>query len=93
MRTITQRELRNNSAAIMTAVENGETFVVTRNGVEIAEVSPRRSRRKVTSRELFALCRKLPRVDYDEMRRDADEFFEGDLIDDGDPWERTRGGR
>ena len=40
MKVISQREFRNNSAAVMDAVEAGEVYHVTRNGVEIAEVRP-----------------------------------------------------
>ena len=40
---------------------------------------------------MLAWHRRLPRVDYAEMRREADEFFgTEDRIDD-DPWERRRG--
>ncbi|MBB1155817.1 MULTISPECIES: type II toxin-antitoxin system Phd/YefM family antitoxin [Amycolatopsis] len=38
MKVITQREFRNNSAAVMDAVEAGEVYCVTRNGVEVAEL-------------------------------------------------------
>jgi prevent-host-death family protein len=38
--TIGQRELRNDSGEIMRRVEQGESFVVTRNGVPIADLSP-----------------------------------------------------
>jgi prevent-host-death family protein len=37
---IPQRELRNNNAEILNRVEAGERFVVTRNGVAVAEVIP-----------------------------------------------------
>lgn len=37
---IAQRELRNNNALILNRVEAGETFVVTRNGVAVADVIP-----------------------------------------------------
>lgn len=40
MRTISQRELRNDNAEIMRAVEQGETFTVTRRGVPVARVTP-----------------------------------------------------
>ncbi|MEV0434040.1 type II toxin-antitoxin system prevent-host-death family antitoxin [Nocardia sp. NPDC050413] len=87
MRQISQRELRNNSAAIMDAVEAGETIVVTRNGVEIAEVRPVSRRRRRSAEELVARHRGLPRVDYAAMRREADEFFgTEDRIGDDDPW-------
>ncbi|MDA8183354.1 MAG: type II toxin-antitoxin system prevent-host-death family antitoxin [Actinomycetota bacterium] len=37
---IPQRELRNNNADILNRVEAGERFVVTRNGVAVADVTP-----------------------------------------------------
>ncbi len=40
MRTISQRELRNDNAEIMRGVEEGETYVVTRHGVPIARIVP-----------------------------------------------------
>lgn len=83
MKTITQREFRNNSAAVMDAVEAGETFVVTRNGVEVAEVRPVARRRRMTAEELVERHRRLPRVDPDRMRREADEMLGEDRIGDG----------
>ena len=38
--TISQRELRNDSGAIMRRVELGEAFTVTRNGVPVADLVP-----------------------------------------------------
>ncbi|WP_436496757.1 type II toxin-antitoxin system Phd/YefM family antitoxin [Actinokineospora sp. HUAS TT18] len=91
MRVISQREFRNSSAAVMDAVEAGETFVVTRNGVEIAEVRPVARRRKFTAEELVERHRRLPPVDYESMRAEADEFFGSeDRVGDDDPWERER---
>ncbi|WP_029144760.1 type II toxin-antitoxin system Phd/YefM family antitoxin [Microbacterium luticocti] len=40
MRTISQRELRNNSGEIMRQVRGGVSFRVTSNGEEIAVLSP-----------------------------------------------------
>lgn len=93
MKTITQREFRNNSAAVMDAVEAGETYHITRNGVEVAELRPLVTRkRRLSAEELVARHRKLPRVDFAEMRREADELFGGeDRVGDDDAWERKRG--
>ncbi|MGW5715987.1 type II toxin-antitoxin system Phd/YefM family antitoxin [Amycolatopsis sp. NPDC003865] len=92
MNVISQREFRNNSAAIMDAVEAGETYHVTRNGVEIAELRPVSRRKRFTAAELVERHRRLPRVDAADLRRDVDEFFGDDrLSDDDNPWERTRG--
>jgi prevent-host-death family protein len=91
MRVISQREFRNNSAAVMDAVEAGETYHVTRNGVEIAELRPLSRRRRLTAEELVERHRRLPQVEHKLMRQEADEFFGAeDRIGDDDPWERRR---
>jgi prevent-host-death family protein len=41
---IPQRELRNNNADILNRVEAGESFVVTRNGVAVADLAPHAER-------------------------------------------------
>lgn len=91
MKTITQREFRNNSATVMDAVEAGETYHITRNGIEVAELRPVTRRRRLTAEELVERHRKLPRVDYRLMRLEADEFFGDERVGEGDPWERSRG--
>lgn len=78
MKVISQREFRNNSAAVMDAVGAGETFHVTRNGVEVAELRPLVRRRRLTAEELVARHRDLPRVDGGGLRREADELFGGE---------------
>lgn len=40
MRTVSQRELRNENAAVIRAVEAGETLTVTRRGVPVAQIGP-----------------------------------------------------
>ena len=89
MKVISQREFRNNSAAVMDAVEEGEVYHVTRNGVEIAEVRPVTRRRRLTAEELVERHRRLPRVDRDRMRDEADELFgTEDRVDDDTSAER-----
>lgn len=92
MQVISQREFRNNSAAVMDAVEAGETYHVTRNGVPVAELRALPRRRRRTAEELVARHRRLPRVDAQLMRDEADELL-GDtrLGTDDDPFERPRG--
>lgn len=83
MKVITQRDFRNSSAAVMDAVEAGETFHVTRNGVEVAELRPLTRRRRLTAAELVERHRRLPHLDHDRMRTEADEFFgTEDRVDD-----------
>lgn len=91
MKTITQRELRNNSAAVMDAVEAGETYHITRNGTEVAELRPLPRKRRLTAEELVARHRRLPRVDRARMRREADELFGTDnRVGEDDWWEPRR---
>ncbi|HEX5534265.1 MAG TPA: type II toxin-antitoxin system prevent-host-death family antitoxin [Actinomycetales bacterium] len=40
MKTIGQRELRNDNAEVMRGVERGETYTVTRRGVPVARIVP-----------------------------------------------------
>lgn len=90
MKIITQREFRNHSAAVMDAVEAGETYHITRNGTEVAELRPLRQRRRLSAHELVERHRRLPRVDAARMRQEADEFFgTEDRVGDNDPWERN----
>jgi prevent-host-death family protein len=89
MKIITQREFRNHSAAVMDAVEAGETYHITRNGTEVAELRPLAKRRRLTTSELITRHRRLPRVDAAAMRQEADELFGSeDRVGDDDPWDR-----
>jgi prevent-host-death family protein len=40
VKTISQRELRNDNAEVMRGVEEGETYTVTRRGVPVARLVP-----------------------------------------------------
>ncbi|WP_410584097.1 type II toxin-antitoxin system Phd/YefM family antitoxin [Amycolatopsis sp. lyj-108] len=92
MKVITQRELRNNSAAVMDPVEAGETYHVTRNGVEVAEVRPISRRRRFTVAELVERHRRSPQVDVGRMHEEADEFFgTEDRVGADYPWNQSRG--
>jgi len=71
-REISQRELRNDSGDIMRRLDDGETFVVTRNGVPVGELLPLRRHRFVAAETAVAMFRTAPRVDYDRFRTDLD---------------------
>lgn len=92
VKSITQREFRNNSAAVMDAVEAGEVFHITRNGNEVAELRPLNQKRRLSAEELVARHRRLPAVDHALMRQESDEFFgTEDRVEDDDPWGRGNG--
>jgi prevent-host-death family protein len=79
-RIINQRELRNDNAAIMRAVENGESFIVTRNGTPIADLVPRQTakRQAVPVSELLSALSRGPRIDAEELYADLDRYVDPD---------------
>ena len=80
MRTITQRELRNGSAAVMDAVERGETLRITRHGVEVAELRPVPEDDFTPVARLKEAFAGLPAGDHAAMRAEADALFGEDRI-------------
>ncbi|MGH3635342.1 type II toxin-antitoxin system Phd/YefM family antitoxin [Mycobacterium sp.] len=71
-REITQRELRNNSGEIMRRLDHGESFVVTRNGIPVGELSPRRRHRFISAEAAVAAFRGAPRIEFARFRADLD---------------------
>ena len=78
-REITQRELRNESGAIMRELDAGEAFVVTRNGVPVGELIPLRRHRFVDAEAAVALFRAAPGLDYTRLRSDLDALASQDI--------------
>jgi len=73
-REISQRELRNQSGEIMRELGAGETFVVTRNGVPVGELTPLRRHRLVAADAAVAMFRGAPTLDYAQLRADLDAW-------------------
>lgn len=80
-RRITQRELRNQSAAILREVEAGRTIVVTRNGTPVVELRPVRLRRFVPRAILAEAADRAPRIDAGRFRADLDAVIDQHLDD------------
>ena len=78
VREITQRELRNESGAIMRALDDGEWFVVTRNGDPVGELRPLRRHRAIPAGAAIALFRGAPPIDYPRLRADLDALVDQD---------------
>lgn len=90
---IRQSELRNDNAAVMRRVAEGESFVVTVNGRPVADVVPHRPdtnrRRFVPVANLAKILAANPAVDIAEWRADlaaAQEIFGPD--EPTDPFDR-----
>ena len=80
---ISQRELRNNSGEIMRRLDQGEAFIVTRNGVPVGELVPLRRRRIVNGPALAAAFRGAPHINYRRHREDLDRYIDQDIIPRG----------
>jgi prevent-host-death family protein len=79
---ISQRDLRLRSKEIMDAVEDGQSYTVTRDGREIGELVPLRRRRRFISRaELVEMSRAASGFDLERLRADQDAVLDGDLDD------------
>jgi antitoxin (DNA-binding transcriptional repressor) of toxin-antitoxin stability system len=83
---ITQRDLRTRSKEIMDAVQNGESFTVTRDGHAIGELIPLRRRRRFVPRQEFAaMSRTAASVDVAAFRADQEAAADQGLAD---PYDR-----
>jgi prevent-host-death family protein len=78
-RFITQRELRNDSGSVLREVQAGQTMIVTRNGVPVAELRPIHRRRFVPRAVIADSARRAPRVDARRLRADLDAVVDPTL--------------
>ena len=63
----------------MRQLDQGESFVVTRNGVPVAELTPLRRHRFVAAETAVAMFRGAPSVDYEQFRADLDQVAGQDV--------------
>lgn len=68
-KTVTLREANQSFSRCIREVEGGEEFIITRNGVPVARLSPVAHRRVLTPEQLAALDRTLKRERGVEHRR------------------------
>lgn len=78
-REITQRELRNDSGKIMREIDQGKSFIVTRNGDPVGEITPLHRKRFVPAEAAVALFRTAPALDYERFREDLDRIADQDV--------------
>jgi antitoxin (DNA-binding transcriptional repressor) of toxin-antitoxin stability system len=63
----------------MRELDEGETFIVTRNGVPVGELTPLRRHRFVAAETALDMFRNAPRVDYRRLRADLDATTRQDV--------------
>lgn len=76
-REITQRELRNQSGDIMRSLDRGETFVITRSGVPVGDLTPVRRRQFVAAETLVRTFSGVA-IDAAMFREDIDSHVDQD---------------
>ncbi len=82
MRVIAQRELRNDSGAVLRAAEAGEEITITVDGRPVATLGPHRPRRWLRRSEVVGLFNtQSDQSLLDDVRREAPDVPE-------DPWAR-----
>lgn len=74
--TISQRELRNSSGDIMRGLDEGETYIVTRHGQPVGELTPMRRLRFVSAATVTAAFRDAPAIAADVLRADLDSIVD-----------------
>lgn len=92
--TISQRDLRNDSAEVLRRVEAGESLVVTRRGIPVADLVPHhphsgeQPRRHVAADDILKAFDGLP--PWDAAQFEDDQLVLDQRVDDTitDPWER-----
>ncbi len=77
-RELTQRQLRNESGEVMRALDAGETFLVTRNGVAVGELTPVRRPSFVSRDAALAAFSGAAPIDATRFRRDTDLLVDQD---------------
>ena len=70
------RHARNDSGRIMRALDDGQSFVITRNGRPVGELRPLRRDRFVDAVTVVEVFRHAPAVDAASFREDLDRYVE-----------------
>ena len=73
---ISQRELRNDSAEIMRRLDLGESFVITRNGQCVGELTPLRRQRFIATDHFLTTMHNAPTIDAARFRADIDSVLD-----------------
>jgi antitoxin (DNA-binding transcriptional repressor) of toxin-antitoxin stability system len=81
-REITQRELRN-ASGVMRALDADASFIVTRNGVPVAELKPFEPRGFVSKAAVCLAFQNAPPVDFRRFQADLDSLADQDATPRG----------
>ena len=74
MAKVSIRDLRNHGGEIVDRAAGGEMITITRSGRPVAELRP--IREPLTSEAVVERFKQVPRMDYDELRKDLDAIID-----------------
>ncbi len=77
-REISQRQLRNASGEVMRALDAGVSFLLTRNGVPVGELTPFERRGFVPKASVLVAFKRAAQVDLSQLRKDLDALAKQD---------------
>ena len=81
-RTISQRELRNDSAKIIRELQEGHSFILTNHGVPVAEIRPFHGPQPIVGRDVrAAAAADWQPIDAEAFMRDVDEAVDQAIVD------------
>jgi len=78
---VSQRDLRLRSREIMDGVEHGQSYIVTRDGHRIGQLSPLPTVQRFVARADFFTPRLAVNIDAGRFRSDLDDAFHGEPDD------------
>ncbi len=78
MNRVTIRDLRNQGGAVVNRVAAGERLIITRSGTPVAELRPMPPK-GLSASTLLDRWRRLPAMDFRELRHDLDSVLKADL--------------
>jgi len=78
MEAVSVRELRNHGGEVLNRVSRGESLIVTRDGVGVAELRPL-PRPSLATSELVRRWSRLPAMDPEALPRDIDSIVDQSL--------------
>jgi len=77
-REINQLQLRDETGEVMRGLNRGETFVVTRGGLPVGELTPLGGHGFVSADTVIGVFRNAPSVDLTRLRSDLDRVASQD---------------
>ena len=75
MAKVSIRDLRNHGGEVVDRAARGEQITITRSGRAVADLRTL-SQRVLSSEELIERFKRVPRIDYNELRDDLDSIVD-----------------